>query len=110
MIFSLKKGSSFSELAKIPSTDIFCFFYHPDSVTVPEEELLKSILSSLRLKKNVLILEQFIHLNTQNFSSKWEIGDDWIWIASRSYRVLLEAMLGKEASYDAIRAFLISGK
>ncbi len=106
MIFSLSEKVKAHSLPEFPETDIFCFYHSASAVKVPVEVMWTAVLSSLKLKKNVLILEtnlaQIPSLGTQ----RWLVGEEFLWLAPRASSVLLEATLKKTSSYPSIKAYL----
>lgn len=107
MIFSFSDKSFEKINFSTINTDVFCFFHSVNAVKVPENFWFHAITSSLKLKKDVLILEHnmtvFPSINT---TQRWQVGDGFLWLAPRSLSVLFEATNVKQDSYIAIKAFL----
>jgi hypothetical protein len=62
MIFSFSDSLEKEVDFNINQTDVFCFFHSENSVSLPDKYWLQAIASSLKLKKNVLILESHFTL------------------------------------------------
>ena len=107
MIFSFPGKSAQKIKFEILQTDIFCLFVSENSVKLPSEVWLKAVVSSLKMKKNVLVLEEDLNqtplLNTK---LRWQVGPDFLWLAPRSLSVLLEAPHEISKSYDSLKNFL----
>lgn len=110
MIFSLSTSQATEEVAEIAETDIFCFFHSQNSVLVPSDLMWISIVSSLKLKKNVLILEENLAQMPSLGTSRWVVGDKFLYLAPRASSVLLEASLEKSNTYQLVKAYLMSFK
>ena len=104
MNFCFSKNPERKITFSLPQTDIFCFFYSPNSVFVPSELWFSAVVTSLRLKQNVLILETFteekVELNTK---LRWQVNDSSLWLAPRSLSVLLEATKEKSIGYSSLK-------
>lgn len=111
MIFSLSDKLSTKLIFKDPETDIFCFFHSENAVKIPESFWLHAVAVSLRMKKNVLILERNIdQFPSINMTQRWQIEDGHLWLAPRSLSVLLEATNGKSVTYPVVKALLTHHK
>ena len=111
MIFCFSESSSADVEFSSDGTDIFCFFHSQKSIHIPEEFWLKAVVSSLKLKKNVLILESpLIELPLLNSTARWQVADNFLWLAPRSLSVLLEAAIEKSITYDLLKTRLSSSK
>jgi hypothetical protein len=111
MIFSLSNSTSFEVDFSSDTTDLFCFFHSQNSIKVPQEFWLKAVTSSLKLKKNVLILESPItSLPLPTTTARWEVGENYLWLAPRSLSVLLEASNDKSITYDLLKFRLSKSK
>ena len=110
MIFSLSESASSFIVNEIPDTDIFCFFHSQNSVSVPSELLWISIIASLKMKKNVLILEENLTELPSLGTSRWVVGEKFLYLAPRSSSVLLEATSRNSITYPAVKAHLTSFK
>lgn len=111
MIFSLSNSTSFEVDFSSDTTDLFCFFHSQNSVKVPQEFWLQAVVSSLKLKKNVLILETPIGpLPLLNSTARWEVGESYLWLAPRSLSVLLEAASQKSMTYNLLKSRLSLSK
>ena len=112
MIFSFpgKKSSKKIDF-KIPQTDIFCLFESEHTVKLPSQAWLNSIVCSLKMKTNVLVLEEHIERPPElNITQRWQVGAHFLWLAPRSLSVLLEAPHDISKSYDSLKNFLKSSK
>jgi hypothetical protein len=68
-------------------------------------------MSSLKLKKNVLLLEAPLEVAPAlDLSKRWIVGESWVWLAPRSSRVLLEAPLQIRDSYQDFKNLLSTSK
>jgi len=111
MIFSFSKSFEKEMNLEIKQTDIFCFFHRDNAISLPENFWLQAIASSLKMKKNVLILEShFTHIPLLDTSRRWQVGDEFLWLAPRSLSVLLEAHNAIPATYEEIKKLLITSK
>jgi hypothetical protein len=111
MIFSFSNSFEKEINFEIDQTDIFCFFHSENAISLPEKYWLQAIASSLKMKKNVLVLERhFTHIPLVNTTRRWQVGDEFLWLAPRSLSVLLEAHKTIPVTYEAIKKLLISSK
>lgn len=111
MIFSLENSPRGNVFFELPNTDVFCFFHSEQSVSITRELWFTSVCASLKLKNNVLILEQpFESIPELNFSLRWQTGEGFLWLAPRSFSVLFEASNQFSGSYESIKAFLSTSK
>ena len=111
MIFSFSNSSYQKINIEINQTDIFCFFYSENAICVPEKVLMQAVVASLKLKKNVLILEEhFGDILSLDSTKRWQVGAEFLWLAPRSLSVLLEAHLEISGSYKCLKNYLISRK
>jgi hypothetical protein len=111
VIFSLSKSPVQTLSFEISETDIFCFFHSANAVNVAEKFYLHAILTSLKMKKNVLILEENIpQAPSLDCSQRWQNGEKFLWLAPRSASVLLEAQEEISASYKFMKNYLTSRK
>jgi len=94
----------------IESTDCFCFFSAPGAVEVPREAFWISVLTSLKMKKNVLILDRPLDCAPFVLSERWVVGEHFLWLAPRSFSTIFEAILGKTMNYSDLRHFLLTHK
>jgi len=92
-------------------TDIFCFFQTDNSIKIPGEFWLHAITTSLKMKKNVLLLEENLPLPPAiNSVLRWQVGDEYLWLAPRSLSVLLGAPNTISVSYKNIKNSLLRYK
>lgn len=110
MIFSLSEIKAPEVVIDIPGTDIFCFFHSKNSVSVPSDLLWITVISSLKLKKNVLILEENLPQNPPLGTSRWLVGEKFLYLAPRATSVLLEAAVNKSMTYQSVKAYLTTFK
>jgi hypothetical protein len=111
MIFSFFENGPVSAPLETEGTDLFCFFKTPTSILVPEAIWLLSICASLKLKKNVLILEEpLTKLPSLDITSRWQVGERFLWLAPRSLSVLLEAQNKKTSTYESLKESLSNFK
>ncbi len=111
MIFSFSNSSIQKINIEINQTDIFCFFYSENAIFVPEQVLLQAVVASLKMKKNVLILEEhFGDISALDTSKRWQAEGEFLWLAPRSLSVLLEARHEISDSYKCMKNYLFSRK
>lgn len=111
MIFSLCEKSSDAVAIALENTDIFCFFHPEKSISVPESLWLKAVAASLKMKRNVLILEEPIASAEKVLTAqRWHAGEHFLWLAPRALRVLLEAPIEVSGSYKILKIHLSSFK
>ena len=111
MIFSFPGKSTHKIDFEILQTDIFCLFASENAIKLPSEAWLNSIVCSLKMKKNVLILDEHLaQPPVLNITQRWHVGGDFLWLAPRSLSVLLEAPHDISNSYDSLKNFLKSSK
>lgn len=108
MIFSFTEDATTEVILGVPHTDIFCFFPTSHSIHVPHSQWWKAIAASLRLKKEVLILEENLSEIHVNSNARWLVGDKFLWLPPRSLSVFLEATHQNSYSYLLVKATLIS--
>ncbi len=111
MIFSFPGKNSPKIDFEILQTDIFCLFASENTIKLPSEAWLNSIVSSLKMKTNVLVLEEYLEQSPElNITQRWQAGAHFLWLAPRSLSVLLEAPHDISNSYDSLKNFLKSRK
>lgn len=110
MIFSFTDGPVSEVKWHLPHADIFCFFSASSSINVPSTEWWKAVAASLRLKKEVLILEENLSPIQINSSARWLTGEKFLWLPPRSLSVFLEATHENSETYLLVKASLISRK
>ena len=107
MIFSFPGKTSPKIDFEILQTDIFCLFASENTIKLPSEAWLNSIVCSLKMKTNVLILDEHIEQPPElNITQRWQVGAHFLWLAPRSLSVLLEAPHDISSSYDSLKNFL----
>lgn len=111
MIFSLSEKSSGAVNFELDLTDIFCFFHCENAVVVPAEHWLQAIGASLKLKRNVLILERpLVAAPTIISSQRWQVSEDFLWLAPRALSVLFEAPDSISGTYNHLKIHLSTFK
>ena len=91
----------------LPNTDIFCYFSSENAVRVPSNLWLKAISTSLKLKRDVLILDRPIRVIPElKSSARWQVGDDFLWLAPRALSPILEAVHESSGTYEALKIHL----
>jgi hypothetical protein len=111
MIFSFPGKNSPKIDFEILQTDIFCLFAIENTIKLPSEAWLNSIVCSLKMKTNVLVLEEHLAQPPMlNITQRWQVGDDFLWLAPRSLSVLLEAPHDISNSYNSLKNYLKSTK
>ena len=107
MIFSLADYPSARVNVEIDNTDIFCLFSTEKSVHVTSTLWLQAISASLKMKRNVLLLESPIESDSQILKAqRWHAGENFLWLAPRSLSVLLEAPFEVSSSYKTLKIHL----
>lgn len=107
MIFSLSNKVAPIELPSLANVDIFCFFSCDNAVSCPEQMWIEYICASLRMKKNVLILSSRVTIFPEYDSSKrWQIGGQFIWLASHAWGPINEMDYPKNMDFDQFAQFL----
>ncbi len=111
MIFSLSDKTHDVKIPELENTDVICFFSHPHSVKSDSDLWLEILLSSLKMKRSVLVLDSgFQELPRIDFSQRWQFGEACLWIAPRAHSVILEAYPQKKTSFENLRVFLSKSK
>lgn len=104
MIFSFSQNSKKIEIPLSKDTDTFCFFDVRESVKCPSETWVLSLLASLRLKKNVLLLEEScVSFPLVQTSKRWAMGEGWLWISPRAFNEI-------SANYKIVSTDIVSLK
>jgi hypothetical protein len=111
VIFSLSNQNPYELAFSIENADIFCFFFAEKSVVVPEYHWHLAVSTSLRMKREVLLLEAPLkQLPELNKTQRWQVGEKYIWLAPRSLSVFLMAYNEIPGTYDAIKKMLETSK
>lgn len=111
MIFSLEETPYGKVSFGLSNTDIFCFFRPENSVSVSRDCWVTAVCASLKLKRNVLLLERPLEAAPElNFSCRWQTGEGFTWLAPRALSVLFEASNEFSGSYPNIKLFLSTSK
>lgn len=111
MIFSLSEKSPAAVSIALDNTDIFCFFHTEKSISIPESYWLKAIAASLKMKRNVLVLEEpLASAEAVLTAQRWHAGEQFLWLAPRALSVLLEAPFEVSGSYKTLKIHLSSFK
>ena len=91
--------------------DVISFFPQKHAVTFPEELWFQVLSSSLRLKHEVLILEEpLIQFPSWDKKKRWEAGDNWCWLTPRSLRIITEAYHKNTLSFEEFKTLLKHSK
>jgi hypothetical protein len=107
MIFSFEQLPATDIEFSLEKTDIFCFFHSEKAVFVPRDSWVTAVCASLKMKKNVLLLESHREQPpVVNQSQRWEVGEDYLWIAPRALSVLIKAANENSDSYPDIKIHL----
>jgi len=107
MIFTFGHAPADTLHFEMENTDIFCFFRPLNTITIPEASWVLAIGSSLKLKKNVLILERALLTGPEiNSTQRCQIHQDYMWLAPRSLSVLLEASQKLPGTYNSVKSAL----
>ncbi len=98
MIFTLKQR---------PDRDVFAFFTQDNSISISKEDWVLAVFTSLRMKKPVFILEEHqIEPELPLEESRWKVSTKFLYLSTRSGRVLLEAAHLFSNDYKAIKVHL----
>lgn len=107
MKFSFSKTENHAVDLNPINTDVFCYFSFEDSVFVPADLWLKAIATSLKLKRNVLILEKPLkEIPEIRATARWQVGDDFLWLAPRSLSPILKAVHTSSSTYSGLKTHL----
>ena len=91
--------------------DIFCFFSTENAVLCAKDSALNCLLSTLRLKKPVLLLRVPLTVLPEiDTSKRWDSGDDWVWIAPRAHSHLADNYPHHSLDFVPIKTFLTISK
>lgn len=91
--------------------DLIAFFPIPHSVECDFGLFFKVILASLKSKHEILILEkEQQELPRPNPAKRWEVGETWAWLSSRSRAPLVKTFCGTPMSYCQFKEFLSANK
>ena len=111
MIFSLSKQNATNLTFSLENADIYCFFSASKSVALPCTYWHLAVSTSLRTKKEVLLLEEPMNqLPALNRTKRWQAGEKYLWLAPRALSVFLMAHNEIPSTYDSIKNYLISSK
>ena len=111
MIFSFSSQNDYSSIEFPFDGDIFCFFPVKGAALCPEELGLNCLLSTLRLKRPVLILNTPLQVVPKiDTSKRWDLGQDWIWIAPRGHSHFADNYPQLSLSFVLIKIFLVTPK
>lgn len=93
------------------SLDVISLFPLKNAVTFPQELWFQVLSSSLRMKHEVLILEEPLdHFPSWDKARRWATGDNWCWLAPRSLSVITEAYHKNPLSFREFKALLTNSK
>ncbi len=110
MIFSFTEGIPLKVNLQLPHVDIFCYFPAAHSTLVPVYLWKDAVAASLRMKKEVLILEENLAEIPLNSNARWLVGDQFLWLPHRSLSVFLEATHDISITYPLLKSSLLSRK
>ncbi len=111
MNFSFCENRSELFIPSRENLDVFCFFQVPHSVSLPADLWFPSLCASLRLKREVLILEpEILQFPSWDATKRWVVGDQWIWLAPRSLSSLQQFYKENSATYELMKNRLIQSK
>lgn len=90
---------------------IFSTYERINCIKCPSEVWFSSILTSLKMKKSVLIYE-VLTLKEPLFDSskRWQVDESWIWISPRAYGPILKFFPHTPSSYQAFKNYLSINK
>lgn len=111
MIFSLSEKPNPILLEAKTGVDIFCFFETSPSIHCPAELWFSAVCSSLRMKHEVLLLEESVSVLPQwEQRKRWDSGENWCWLSPRSLSVISGAYEQMPLNFQEFKAFLKSSK
>lgn len=111
MIFSLAKNLNSFPLKELKGVDIFCFFHASPSVSCPPDLWFLALCSSLRMKQQVLLLEDFSGVFPEwNSKKRWDSGENWCWLSPRALSVISKAYGQNPMNFQEFKLFLKSSK
>ncbi len=112
MIISFSSSVPSREIVfSVEDTDVFTFFSSENSIFMPEEKWVHAVAASLKLKRNVLVLESYREeVPALDMTARWQAGEDFLRIAPRGLSVLLEASHEFSGSYGLVKSFFINSK
>jgi hypothetical protein len=91
--------------------DVFCFFSLANTVVCPSGKELNCLLSTLRLKRPVLVLNSpLTELPAINLVKRWDSGENWIWIAPRGMSHIADLYPHNSLEFVPFKSFLMSSK
>jgi hypothetical protein len=109
MIFSFHVASDRELNFTLKNADIFCFFSLKNNIFIPESEWSLAVSASLRMKKNILILESFTN-EALAINDRQRIigGPDFLWMAPHALSVFNKAVHENSGSYTLIKSCLLN--
>jgi hypothetical protein len=111
VIFSLSNQNPCDLSFTLENADVFCFFLASKSFVVPESHWHLAVSTSLRMKREVLLLEEPLkQLPELNRTQRWQVGEKYLWLSPRSLSVFLMAHNEIPFTYDAIKKILETSK
>lgn len=111
MIFSFSENRNELIISPHEKLDVFCFFHVEHSIITPEELWFPAICASLRMKHEVLILEKDVTaFPLWDTSKRWEVGDQWCWIAPRALSSLQQFYAENPGTYEFMKNRLSRSK
>ena len=107
MIISLSQEQCELPLEDVSNTDIYCFFEVNGQVQCPQKDWFFAIKASLRMKRNVLILEAHLRQFPKiTLTARFYVAENWLWVTPRMYNLLSDAYSHKSPTYVSIKSFL----
>lgn len=111
MIFSLSNQTPTDLALSLENADIYCFFSAAKSVVLPATYWHLAVSTSLRMKREVLLLEEpMTQLPELDRTQRWQVGEKFLWLAPRALSVFLMAPNEISVSYDSIKKILLLSK
>ncbi len=109
MIFSFHVASERELNFSLKNTDIFCFFSVKNNIFIPESDWSLAVSASLRMKKNILILESFTN-EALAINDRQRIigGTDFLWMAPHALSVFNKAVYENSGSYVHVKSCLLN--
>lgn len=110
MIFTFSHEPFHGEVLDSQDLHVFCFFAVPQSVECPSDSWIAGVMASLKMKKNVLLLENVATSWITTSNKRWELGSGWIYLAPHSLSVISDNIPAFGTSTVLFRQFLQSFK
>jgi hypothetical protein len=99
------------EIDREKKIDVYSFFNVKNTIQCPQDLWLESLLSSLRRKHQILILEEPMDGRPRwDARLRWQVDEQWIWLSSRSFSFLNTFYQSKFKNYSDLKVLLRNSK